>query len=104
MAARKGSDPFLARRLGLLDAHADRAGDAGAAEAAVAVRHLVEVLLVVVLGVVERAGLGDLGRDLAEALGRQLLLVGGAGGLGQLALLVGLPVDRRAVLGAGVVA
>src|SRR5664279_3941596 len=45
----------------------DRAGDAGAAEPAVAVRHLREVLLVVVLGVVERPRRGDLGRDLAVA-------------------------------------
>src|SRR5919197_263870 len=47
-------------------ARAHRAGDAGAAQAAVAVGHLVEVLLVVVLGVVEVAGGRDLGRDLAE--------------------------------------
>ena len=45
----------------------DRAAHARAAEAAVAVRVLREVLLVVVLGVVERARLGDLGRDLAVA-------------------------------------
>ena len=38
-----------------VDAGADRAGDAGAAEAAVAVRVLGQVLLVVALGVVERA-------------------------------------------------
>ena len=40
--------------MGALDAgHADRAGHAGTADAAVAVRVLREVLLVVVLGVVE---------------------------------------------------
>ena len=50
------------QRLGR-DARPDLAGDAGAAEPAIAARVLGEVLLVVVLGEVERAGLGDLGRD-----------------------------------------
>ena len=45
----------------------DRAGDAGAAEAAVAARVLREVLLVVVLGVVKRRRVSDLGRDRAVA-------------------------------------
>ena len=57
----------------------------------------------VVLGVVERPGLGDLGRDLAEARARQLLLEHRARRLGRLALRVGRPVDRGAVLRAGVV-
>ena len=45
----------------------DRAGDARAAEAAVAVRVPREVLLVVGLGVVERACRDDLGRDLRRS-------------------------------------
>src|SRR6185437_13342154 len=49
------------------DAHANRAGDAGAAQAAIAAGVLLQVLLVVVLGRVERTRLGDLGRDRAEA-------------------------------------
>ena len=53
---------------------ADRAADAGAAEAAVAVRVLREVLLVVVLGVVELRRRHDLGRDRAVAGRGQLLL------------------------------
>ena len=43
--------------------HADRAGHAGSAEAAVAVRVRRQVLLVVVLGVIERTRRCDLGRD-----------------------------------------
>ena len=53
--------------LGAIAGHADRAGDARAADAAVPVRVLREVLLVVVLGVVERPRRLDLGRDLAVA-------------------------------------
>src|SRR5437763_11576486 len=48
-------------------AGADRAGDARPADPAVAAGVLGEVLLVVVLGVVERTGLGDLGGDIAQA-------------------------------------
>ncbi len=86
------------------DAEPDRAGDAGAREAAVAAGVLLEVLLVVLLGRVERAGLGDLGRDLpAMALGERRL-VGVARRDHDVALLGRRPVDRRAVLGADVVA
>src|SRR5439155_3896451 len=49
---------------------------AGRVDRAVAVRVLREVLLVVVLGVVERAGRRDLGRDLAVAGGGQARLIG----------------------------
>src|SRR4051794_18182464 len=60
--------PWISARVaGLHDT--DRAGDARAAETAVAVRDLVQVLLVVVLGVVELAGLARGARvrgDLAE--------------------------------------
>src|SRR5438132_12251408 len=82
----------------------DRAGDAGTAEPAVAVRVLREVLLVVRLGVVERPGRRDLGRDLAVAGALQLCLEHVARRLGGRALRVVGRVDRGAVLRAGVVA
>src|SRR5690606_12280389 len=82
----------------------DRAGDAGAAYAAVAVRVLGKVLLVVVLGEVEVGGLGHFGGDGAVAGFGEDLLVGVAGGFGGLLLGVGAVEDRRAVLGADVVA
>src|SRR5215218_2148235 len=85
-------------------AQPDGAGDARAPEAAVAVRVLVEVLLVVGLGVEERAGLGDLGRDLAVARRGQQRLVPVARRLDGDLLLVGVVVHRRAILRADVVA
>src|SRR5215207_936349 len=61
--------PPLRRGLRLLRPRAqpDGAGDAGAAQSAVAAGVLREVLLVVRLGVVERAGGSDLGHDLAQS-------------------------------------
>src|SRR5205823_9397079 len=82
-------------RAALAEPH--RAGDAGAAQAAVAVRVLRQVLLVVVLGVVERAGRRDLGADRAVARVREDGLVRLARRLGGRTLLLALPVDRRAV-------
>src|SRR4051794_13232698 len=82
----------------------DRARHAGATEPAVAVRVLGEVLLVVVLGVVEVLERGDLRRDLAVAAAVQLPLEDALRRLGRLALSVARRVDRRAVLGAHVVA
>src|SRR3954464_14644401 len=49
--------------------YSDGAAHAGAADAAVTIRVLGEVLLVIVLGVVELSGIGDLRRDLAVATG-----------------------------------
>src|SRR5690606_18684503 len=85
---------------------ADRAGGSGAADAAVAVGVLGvgEVLLVVVLGEVERAGRDDLGGDRAVAGAGQHRLEGVPGGLGGGLLGVGVVEDHRAVLGADVVA
>src|SRR5207248_9528568 len=83
---------------------ADWAAHAGAAQPAVAAGHLVEVLLVVVLGVVEGRRVADLGGDLAVALGPQPLLIAVPRGLGRGALGVGVGVDRGAVLGPHVVA
>src|ERR671922_1670372 len=57
----------LARRARLLGAQSHRAGHARPAQPAVPVGVLGQVLLVVVLGVEERAGGHDLGRDLAVA-------------------------------------
>src|ERR1700722_15387031 len=50
-----------AERLG--HAHPDWAGNTRAPEAAIPARVLGQVLLVVILGVIERAGLGDFGGD-----------------------------------------
>src|SRR4051794_9943004 len=88
----------------LLGAQPDRAGHARAAQAAVPVRVLGQVLLVVLLGVVERAGRRDLRRDLPVAGAGQPLREHGLGGLRRLALGVVGGVDRRSVLGADVVA
>src|SRR5258707_8458870 len=83
---------------------ARRAGDTGAADAAVAPRVLGEVLLVIVLGVVELERLTDLGRDRSVARLREDRLVGRLGRQGGAALSLAVAVDRRAVLGSDVVA
>src|SRR5206468_4896834 len=82
----------------------DRAGDAGAADPAVARRVPGEVLLVVRLGVEERPGFGDLGRDLAVAGTRQRLLVAGPRREHRLVLRRRGDEDGGAVLRADVVA
>src|SRR5262249_19712401 len=82
----------------------DRARHAGATNAAVAPRVLGQVLLVIVLGVIERGRVEDLGGDPAVAPLRQHPLVGIARGLGEPALLRRVDVDARAVLRADVVA
>src|SRR5215207_1178136 len=85
-------------------ADSDRAGHAGPAQTAVSVGDLVQVLLVVGLGVVERASGRDLRGDRTVTGTPKRLLVGVAGLLSGLALLVVGVVDRRAVLRAYVVA
>src|SRR5215207_10422893 len=85
-------------------AEPDRTAHAGPAETAISVRNLVEVLLMVALGIVERAGGRDLRGNRIIAGTPQGLLVGVAGLLGGPALLVVRAVDRRAVLRAFVVA
>ena len=62
-----------------------------------------EVLLVVRLGVEERPGLRDLGRDRGKARARELRLEQVASRERLVALRCGLPVDRRAVLRSAVV-
>src|SRR5690606_19533015 len=89
-------------------------GDAGRVDRAVAVRHLVQVLLVVVLGVVEGAGAplavrtvvdrADLGGDVTEPGALQLRCVDVARGPGGVGLLGRGGEDRRAVLRPPVVA
>src|SRR5438270_12829923 len=105
MGCMGAEDPssFGITHLGRLD-HAGRAGDARAPEAAVAVGVLRKVALVVVLGEVELAGRHDLGGDAAVPGAAQRLLVALARLLCRPPLLVGPGEDRRAVLGADVVA
>src|SRR5690606_31471073 len=83
---------------------ADLAGHPGAADAAVAHRVLVQVLLVVGLGVVERARLRDLRRHRTHAGITQRGLVVLRRRLGGFPLFLVGPVDGRAVLRADVVA
>src|ERR671916_1476322 len=96
-----GGGQLVARRTLLKP---NRAAHAGPAQTAVSVGDLVEVLLVVALGVVERAGGRDLRGDRVEAGILKRLLVGVAGLLGGPTLLVVSVVNRRAVLRADVVA
>src|SRR5438105_8681698 len=85
-------------------ADADRARHAGAAQSAIARRVLGEILLMIVLGEIEFGRWRDLGGDGAEALRRQRLLVRRLRRVGGLALRVAEGVDRRAILGADIVA
>src|SRR5262249_10464351 len=87
-----------------LDLHADRAGNSGAAEPAVAAGVLGEILLVVVLGEVELRRVEDLGGDLAVAGLGEALAEGLARGERRATLRVAVRVDGGAVLGADVVA
>src|SRR3954447_15738187 len=77
---------------------------AGVGVAAVAERVLREVLLVVVLGVVVRRGLADLGGDVTQPAPLELVAVHLREVAGDPLLLGGGEVDRRAVLRADVVA
>src|SRR5438132_4101837 len=81
-----------------------RAGDPGAAEAAIAERVLCQVLLVVILGEIKGWRGADLGRDRAVAGLAEPRLVHLAPGLGGLALARRIGIDRRAVLRADIVA
>src|SRR4051794_30116980 len=84
---RKAAAPGQWSRVGG-DARADGAGDAGAAQPAIAARVPGEVLLVVVLGEVELAGRDDLRRDRPDAACRQRLAVDSLAVLGGAALLL----------------
>src|SRR5215207_3067082 len=82
--------------------HTNRAGDPRAAETAITVRVLREVLLVVVLGEVEFRRRHDLRGDLPVPRLRQPRLELVPSTLGFLQLLLGVVVDSRAVLRADV--
>src|SRR5438132_13990699 len=75
------------------------AGDAGAAEAAIAARILGQILLMIALGEVEWRGLGNFGGDLAQPGRIQSSLVGRSRRLGGSMLLRRKRIDCRAVLG-----
>src|SRR6516165_6273024 len=90
-------------RLGL-DVEADWAAQPRPAQTAIAVRHLGQVLLVVVFSEVKRRDLEDLGRDGPVAVCRQNPLVGLLGSLGRASLSRGVDVDAGSILGADVVA
>src|SRR5215471_17943239 len=90
-------------RLGL-DVGAGWAAEPRPAQTTIAVRHLGEVLLVVVFGEVERRDVEDLGSDGPVAVCRQHRLIGLLGGLGRSSLSRRVDVDGGAILGADVVA
>src|SRR5580692_12750499 len=83
---------------------ADRAAHAGAAEAAITLRILGEVLLMIVLGKIERRRVDDLGSDRAHALRVERLGIGRLRGFRGGALRRRKYIDAGAVLGADVVA
>src|SRR5262252_3935896 len=80
------------------------AGDASAAETAIAAGVLRQILLVIILGVIEGLRVLDLGRDRAIALGLERRLVDRARGFGELFLLGRGRVDGRAILRADIIA
>src|SRR5580704_294269 len=86
------------------DASPDRAAHAGAAKSAITVRILRQVLLVIVLGEIERRRIADLGGDRPHPLGFERLGIGGLRGLRRGALLRREYVDAGTVLRADVVA
>src|SRR5215213_4990985 len=79
--ASRGEGSALRRHTG-----SDRTAYAGAAKTAVTHRVLGEILLVILLGEIERTGVRDLRGDRAIAAGGERLLVHQLGGLGGLAL------------------
>src|SRR4051812_18236190 len=99
--ARAGSALHSGARAG---ADADRAAHARAAEPTVPTRVLAQVLLVVVLGVIERGRREDLGGDRVVTRGAEPLLVHLARRGRRLRLRLIERVDAGAVLRAGVVA
>src|ERR1700681_2438832 len=103
-AAGVSGAPLGAGALAELGGRADRARNAGAAQPAISVRILGEILLMVILGEIEFARIDDLGGDGAITLLTQFLLVHHLRGLGGLALAGVEGVDPGAVLGADIVA
>src|SRR4051794_6356015 len=99
----RGALMLAPSRLGL-DADTHRAAQPRAAQTTVAVRHLGQVLLVVVLGEIELRRVDNLGGDGAVAVGREHLLVGRLGGLRGAALGRRSNINAGAILRAYVVA
>src|SRR5215813_6155286 len=89
--------------LGAACVQTGRTAHPGAAEPAVPLRVLLQVLLMVVLSVVELGSLPQLGGDAAVARCLQYPLVGVPGRFRGLSLLFAVPVDRRPILGSDVV-
>src|SRR5262245_37152245 len=81
----------------------DRTAHAGAAETAIAHRILRQVLLVIVLGEIERRRVDDLGGDRTKAAALELLLVHRLRRLGGFALGVVIDIDAGAILRTNVV-
>src|SRR5262249_39557434 len=101
---KRAAQSHLSSRKSDLSENAHRAADSGSAEAAVAVRVLAEILLVIVLGVIELRRRADLRGDETVALLFQRLLERFLRLERRLELLLAVGVDGRAVLRAGVVA
>src|SRR5438105_12285579 len=80
-----------------------RAGDAGAAEPAIAERVLRQILLVIILGEIEGRRIADLGGDRAVSCRTELLLKAFARSFGGAALFRRVGVDRRPILRADIV-
>src|ERR1700733_3766402 len=109
VASREGYSTPLAIRYSLFallsgDARADRAAHAGAAVAAIAVRILGQILLMIILGEEERRGIADFRRDRAHVLGFERFGIGGFRRLGGGALRRREHINAGAVLGADVAA
>src|SRR5262245_65602587 len=104
MSSARDVGPLSLQASGRRDSGADRTAHAGAAEAAIAARVLRQILLMVVLGEIERRRVEDLGGDRVEASRLELLLVHRLGRFGGLALRRRGCIDAGAILRADVVA
>src|SRR5262249_19873897 len=89
--------------LRLTNRQTDRTADPGSTEPAIARGIFREILLVIILGVVERAGRQDLRRDAAVSGFGEPLLLHIARSLRRAALIVVIEVDAGAILCADVV-
>src|SRR5580704_18199293 len=107
VASREGYSTPLAIRYSLFallsrHARADRAAHAGAAVAAIAMRVLGQIMLMIILGKEERRGVADFRGDRAHVFGLERLCIGGFGRLGGGALRRREHIDAGTVLGADV--
>src|SRR5262245_53642261 len=104
MSSARDVGPLSLQASGRRDSGADRTADAGAAETAIAARVLRQILLVVVLGEIERRRVEDFGGDGVEAPRLEFLLVHRLRRLGGFALRRRGYIDAGAILRADVVA